>query len=155
MIVVSEPFVYNINVKPACLPKFPIKPGNICYATGLGKTKDIQFLAIDAIITQQKFPKTVETVDLVIHDLEQCYNSHMQTNVSTYFAIRNNNWFHRKTVEIAEGDVLQYNSCKSQNFREMILFSKDVYFQLIWRKNLFAWQLIACFSTRHRALQCV
>ena len=84
MIVVSEPFVYNINVKPACLPKFPIKPGNICYATGLGKTKDIQFLAIDAIITQQKFPKTVETVDLVIHDLEQCYNSHMQTNVSTY-----------------------------------------------------------------------
>ena len=83
MIVVSEPFVYNINVKPACLPKFPIKPGNICYATGLGKTKDIQFLAIDSIITQQKFPESVETVDLVIHDLEQCYNSHMQTNVST------------------------------------------------------------------------
>ena len=116
MIVVSEPFVYNINVKPACLPKFPIKPGNICYATGLGKTKDIQFLAIDSIITQQKFPESVETVDLVIHDLEQCYNSHMQTNVSTYFAIRTNNWFHGKQLK------LQCNNCKSQNFREISLF---------------------------------
>ena len=82
MIVVSKPFVYNNYVKPACLPKFPTKPGKICYTSGLGKTRDIQLLAMDSIITQQEFPKTVETVDLVINDVEECYNNHMQTNVN-------------------------------------------------------------------------
>ena len=132
MIVVSEPFVYNINVKPACLPKFPIKPGNICYATGLGKTKDIQFLAIDSIITQQKFPESVETVDLVIHDLEQCYNSHMQTNVSTYFS-------NSKTISPTKltNFTKNTNCAECENYGNLHTCSHSFVAEISWKQRFY------------------